>query len=450
LQQCIDSAIKNNLTILQAYDNVQTSSLNLIQSRWTQYPNLSANASQNFNFGRSLDQTTYQFSDRRSRTNSVSLNSSVVLYNGGEIKNTIRQNLLSLDASYYELQQLKDQISLDVVNAFITVLYANESVSNVLLQQQSTKELMRSTELLVQAGKKAASDLAQLKAQAATESYNLAVAQGDLRTSKLNLQQLMEIPYDGNFDIAVPFLPPADLNLLPASTQVYNIALQNQPSIKSSELQIEIQKLSLKISRAGLYPKLSFNAGLNSNYSSLSNLSKISAISSLETIGYLKDNMNQEVVNYIERNIYTAQSYPFFRQLSDKFNQSVSLSLSVPIFNGKQVRYAIKKQEVNIHAAELNDRLNKNTLRKNIEQAGVDAGNAQMKYLAAKEALNAEEITYQNLQILFEASKATAVDLLIEKNKYAVTTSQLLQAKYDLVLKLKVLDYYQGKPLYLR
>lgn len=450
LQQCVDSAIKNNLTILQAYDNVQNASLILSQSRWTQYPNLNANTSQTFNFGRALDQTTYQFSDRRSRTNNFSLNSSVVLYNGGQIKNVIRQNQLFLYASHFELQQLKDQISLDVVNAFITVLYATESVNNVLLQQQSTKELTRSTELLVQAGKKAESDLAQLKAQAATERYNLAVAQGDLRTSKLNLQQLMEVSYDENFEISIPSLPEADLNLLPGSTQVYNIALQIQPSIKSSELQIEIEKLGLKLSRAGLYPKLSFNAGLNSNYSSLSTLSKISTVSSLETVGYLKDNMNQEVVNYIERNIYTPQSYAFFRQLSDKFNQSVSLSLSIPIINGKQARYAIKKQEVKIHAAELNDRLNKNALRKNIEQASVEAGNAQTKYLASKEALNAEEITYQNLQLLFEASKATAVDLLIEKNKYAVSTSQLLQAKYDLVLKLKVLDYYQGKPLYLR
>lgn len=450
LQQCVDSAIKNNLNILQAYNNVQTSSVTLSQSRFAQYPNLNASTSQNFNFGRALDQTTYQFSDRRSRTNNFSLNSIVILFNGGQIRNSIRQDQLYLDASHFDLQQIKDQVSLDVVNAFITVLYANESVNNVLLQQQSTKELIRTIELLVQAGKKAESDLAQLKAQAASENYNLTVAQGDLRTSKLNLQQLMEIPYQESFDIAVPELPEADLNLLPNAVEVYNTALQIQPSVKSSELQIEIQKLGLKISRAGLYPKLSLNAGLNSNYSRLSSLSKVSTISSLQTVGYLKDNMSQEVVNYIEKNIYTAQSYPFFRQLSDKFNQSVSLSLSVPIFNGKQVRYAIKKQQINILAAELSDKLNKNTLRKNVELANVEANNAQMKYLSAKEALNAEEITYQNLQLLFEASKATAVDLLIEKNKYAVTTSQLLQAKYDLVLKLKVLDYYQGKPLYLR
>lgn len=157
-----------------------------------------------------------------------------------------------------------------------------------------------------------------------------------------------------------------------------------------------------------------------------------------------------EVVNYVERNLYTSSSYPFFQQLSDRFNQFVSLNLSIPIFNGKETRYAIRKQEINIRAAELNDRINKNNLRKTIEQATVDANNAQMKYISAQEALNAEEITYQNLQLLFEASKTTAIELLVEKNKLAVSNSQLLQAKYDLVLRLKVLDYYEGKPLNLR
>jgi outer membrane protein len=260
----------------------------------------------------------------------------------------------------------------------------------------------------------------------------------------------MEIPYSEKFEIQVPALPGADLNPLPAATDIYSLALQTQPSIKSSELQKKIEQSGLEIVRAGLYPKLSLNAGLNSNYSSLSKLSRITTTSTMQTIGYLKNDPNMEVVNYVERNLYTSSGYPFFQQLSDRFNQFVSLNLSIPIFNGKETRYAIRKQEINIKAAELNDRINKNNLRKTIEQATVDASNAQMKYISAQEALNAEEITYQNLQLLFEASKTTAIELLVEKNKLAVSNSQLLQAKYDLVLRLKVLDYYEGKPLNLR
>lgn len=450
LQKCIDTAIKNNLSVLQAYDNVQLSGIALTQARWNQLPTVNASASQNFNFGRSLDQSTYQFNNRTAATNNFSINSGVVLYNGGYLKNSILQNQLNSEASKYDLQKVKDDISLLVINDFISILYASEAVKNAQAQKESTDELTRQTKLFVEADKKAESDVSQLKAQSSSEQYNVSVAQGQLRTAKLALQQLMEVAYNDAFDIVAPVLPEQPVQIIPGAIDVYATALQLQPAIKSSELQVQVQQLGMKLVRSGLLPKLSLNTGLSSNYSTVSKITSVESQTALETIGYLKDNMNQEVVNYVQHNSYTTQNYTFPSQLKDNFNQFISLNLSIPIFNGKQVRHNIEKQESAIHEAQLNDKIAKNTLRKNIEQATVDAANAQMLYISAKDALDAEEISYQNIQLLFDASKATAIDLLIEKNKYAVIASQLLQAKYDLVLKLKVLDYYQGKPLYFR
>lgn len=450
LQQCVDTALKNNLSIQQSYNALYLSEMDLQQSRWNRFPSLNGATSQNFSFGRSLDQSTYQYNNRSASTNNFSLNTGMVLFNGGLLKHAIQQNELNVEAAHYDLQAVKDAVSLNVINDFVSILFGMEAVNNAQLQAASTQELIRQTQLFVQAGKKAESDVAQLKSQAASEQYNLATAEGQLRTANLGLQQLMDVPYAEEFEIAAPSLAAIENNILPKAGDVFQTALQLQPSVKSSETKIKVEQMGLKLAQAGLLPKLSLNAGLSSSYSNIRNLTSVTTETTLQTIGFLKDNTSQQVLSYVQNNTYTLENYPFFKQLRDNFNQYVSLNVSIPVFNARQVRNNITRSEIAIHQAQLNDRLSKNSLRKNIEQASVDAANAQMRYYAAKEAVATEEISYNNVQLLFEASKATSIDLLVEKNKYAVVQSQLLQAKYDLVLKLKVLDYYEGKPLYLR
>jgi outer membrane protein len=448
LQSCVDSALKYNLSVLQSKEQLSLSELTLLQSRWNPFPTLNASLSQIFSFGRGLDQSTYQYNNKKAALNNFSLNSGVVLFNGGLLNNTIKQNQVRVEVARLDLDQIKDDISLGVINAFVNILYAEESVKNARMQIESTRQLMDRLSVMVQAGKKAESDLAQLRAQLANDEYNLVVAEGQMRNQKLALQQLMDRPYSEGFEIIAPPLPDDAIVYIPDAGDVYASALNTQSGVKSSEMKIEVEKLGMRLVEAGLLPRLSFNAGLSSSYSSIRRLTEMKTESSLETIGFLKDNMSQEVVSYVPHNTYQVESYHFFRQVKDNFNQAISLNLSVPIFNGRQVRNNMRRQEIAIRQAELDDKLVKNNLRKNIEQATVDAGSAQKKYMAAKEALKTEKLSYDNVQLLFEVSKSTAIDLLVEKNKLAVTESQLLQARYDWILKLKVLEYYQGGSLY--
>jgi outer membrane protein len=275
----------------------------------------------------------------------------------------------------------------------------------------------------------------------------VSVAEGQLRSARLSIQQLMEVPYDAFFDVQAPILPDQIIADIPTPQAVFEAALQTQPVVKSNELKIKSAESGLRIAQGALQPKISMTAGLSSNYSNGRKTTTLDQQNILEPIGYLKSNPNETVLGYVSQSLYNTNSYPFLNQVKDNFNQSIALNVSIPIFNSLQARNNIRKQEIAITIARTSEQTVRNQVRKNVEQAYVDLINARSKYEAAGETLRAEAVSFQNLKIRFEADKTTATDLLVEQNKYFLTQSQLLQARYDFVLKLKVMDYYQGKPL---
>lgn len=448
LQRCVDTAIARNLTIWQEKLNVRLNEIALKQSRLNVWPTLNASVSQNFNFGRSLDQTTYQYINQSAATNAFALNSGLVLFNGNQLRNAIKQSVINAEASRLDLEQTRNDISLAVIEAFVEIIYAKEAVRNATLQVASTRALIEQTKLFVQAGKKAESDLVQLQAQLASDQYNLGVAQSGLATNRLLLQQLMEVPYQEGFDIAAPALAtPAEADEYGSATLVFEDALTTQPYIRSGQLRIESARKGLDIARGSLWPRLSFSGGLGSNYSNVRKLADLQSYTMVQPIGFLKSDASEEVLGYVAKDQYTYRSFPFFSQLSQNFNQYVSISLSIPIFNNRQVRMQIEKEQIAIENARIEDRLNRNDLRKKVEQAFVDSRSARLKYEAACKAFEAEQLSWQNLELRFQASKSTATDILIEKNRLAAQESQVLQAKYELILRQKILDFYEGRPL---
>jgi outer membrane protein len=447
LQQCLDAAIKNNLTILQSDLAVRTGEIALEQSRWNRYPTLNGNLGQSANFGRSVDQTTYQVNNKATASGNYTLTSGVVLYNGGQLRNAILQSEWNLNAAGFDWQKAQNDISLAVVNAFVQVIYAQEAVQNANRQIQATQAQTDALQVFVTAGKRAESDLFQLKAQQASDRYNLAVATGQARSARLALQQLMEIPFDETFEVQAPVVPDQIIADIPSVQSVLSSALLTQPVVKSTELRVKSAESGLRIAQGALQPKVSLTAGLGSNYSTGRRSTSIDQQNVLQPIGYLKSNPDETVLGYVSQNQYSTASYPFYNQIRDNFNQSVSLNVSIPIFNNFQVKNNIRKQEIAIVSARLSDQTARNQLRKEVEQAYVDLVTARAKYTAAREALDAEAISFQNLKFRFEAEKTTATDLLVEQSKYFLAQSQLLQARYDFILKLKILDFYQGKPL---
>lgn len=447
LKQCIDTAIQNNLTILESDLNVKSNAIALDQSKWNRYPTLNSSLAQNLNLGRSVDPTSYQVSTKASAAGTFSLTSGVTLYNGGQLRNAIVQNQWNLDASGFDLQKAKDDISLAVVNAFVQMIYAREALQNARLQIQTTQAQIDFLQVFVNAGKRAESDVYQLRAQLSTDRYNFSVAEGQVRNARLSLLQLMEVPYDGQFDVQSPVLPDNILVDIPTASAVFESALQTQPIIKSNAGKIRSAEAGWRIAQGALLPKVSLGAGLGTSYSTARKLSSQYQQGSVQPIGYLKSNPDEIVLGNVSQSLISTQSYPIYNQVADNINPSLSITVAVPIFNNYQARNNIRKQEIALTAATITDRIARNTLRKSVEQAYIDLINARSKYNAARETLTAEDIAFQNLKVKFEADKTTTTDLLIEQNKFFQTQSQLLQARYDFVLKLKVLDFYQGKTL---
>lgn len=192
-----------------------------------------------------------------------------------------------------------------------------------------------------------------------------------------------------------------------------------------------------------MLPRLSLSGSLSTNYSSVSKQSELSYLNSVQPIGYLQSNNNEMVLGNVSQPVYSYSNYAFGNQLSDNLSKSLSLSLTIPIFNS-QTRYNIQKQKINLSNVELNEQVAKNALRKNIEQAYTDVENGIAKYNAAKEQIDALTMSFQNANTKYNNQLMSATDLLAEKNKYTQAQSDFIQAKFELIFKMKVLDFYKG------
>jgi outer membrane protein len=256
------------------------------------------------------------------------------------------------------------------------------------------------------------SDYLQIKSELATEKSTLASAQSTLSMGKITLMQLMELPVDANFEITSPNLERLLVDSAqPDAQEIYNLALGIKPQIKSAELDKESAKLDVEIARADMIPSLSMNAGLSTGYSSLTT-----------TNGYSG-------------------------QLKDKVNPSVGFSLSIPIFQKKQIKTNIASANISVTDAELTEINTKNDLRKNIEQACADVVSAKSQFEASQEENQSTKESYEVTTEKYNQGLVNAVDYLIQKTNLITSESKLLQSKFNVIFSYKVVDFYKGIPL---
>jgi len=444
LKQCVDTALKNNPTIQQYQNTVSLNVVSLTQSKNNLLPDLNGNAGESFNSGRTINPVSNQFSTGNIFSSNFSLGSSVVLFNGFQNQNMIKQNKLNVQSAKFDLEAIKNDISLNIVNAYLQVLFSKELVKVAVSQQTATQQQLNKTEVLVSVGKKTESDLLQVKSQLASDRLSLTNANGQLKTNLLTIQQLMNITVSYDFDIETPLVPEPGLQELSNANETYRLALKIQPVIQSTILKTQSALYAVKISKGGYYPKLSLVGNLASNYSGNSKLSTLNYINSIQPIGYLQSNSGEIVVGNISTPAYTNRNYPFHKQLKDNFSKTISLSLTIPIFNNFTVKNNIQRQRINLNNARLNETIAQNDLRKNIEQAYIDAENSRGKYNAGNEQLAAVYASFQNSNVKYDNGLMTASDFLVEKNKYIKAQSDNIQAKFELIFRLKIIEYYKG------
>ena len=447
LKQCIDTALNNNLTIQQSSNTIDINALYLKQDKGKLFPTLNGSASETFGSGRTLNPSNYQFVNDNVWSTNISLNSSVTLFNGLQNSNSIKQSQLNYESAQYDMESRENDITIAVVNAYLQVLYAKEQIKNSEKQFEAITLQMEHTKALVEIGLKPESDLLQLKAQLAGDNVSLVKARGQLKSVKINLQQQMNIAVSSSFDIAYSEIPEAQPVLLEEVDDIYSTALSFQPIIKSYQLKSQSAAYGIKIAKGAVYPTLSLRGGIGSFYSSATKYNDVTYLNSIQQIGFLQSDPNEAVNGIITSPVYDSRNYPFFDQLNDYKNYSLSLSLSIPIFNGFQVRYNIQRQKLYFQNTLLEEQNVKNNLRKNIEQAYIDVENADASIDATQQQMDAALVSYENSQGRYENGLINITDVLIEKNKYFTAESQHLQAKYELIFRMKMLDYYKGVPI---
>ena len=408
LKSCINYALQNNIQIKKQQQSVETSKVNFVQSKAERLPSLNAGIGQSFTNQKDMQGGSGQ---EQLFTGSYNAQSSVVLYNGNKLNNTITQNELLIKSGELSVKESENNIELAITAAYLKILYARESVLNAENILASSETQVNRAKILFEAGYIAESNYAQVQSQYSNDKYSLVLANNGMSSLILQLKQLPELGMNENLTIKFPDLDSTQvLKPLPAKPDVYNIALKVMPQVENGKVNIDIAQTGLLIAQAGLLPSITMNASLGTGYSAPNSTS------------------------------YTTQ-------LGDKFYQNAGISLNIPIFNGKQVKSNISRAQIGIETAKLSQIETEKNLLTDVETAYLDAESAQGRFQAASEQLKSTRISYSLIEDQFNLGMKNTVDLITEKNKFLTAQQEYLQAKYTAILNYKILDFYQNNPI---
>ncbi len=447
LKECLNQAIEKNVLLNQDKLGNEISKINFEQSKANQYPNLNLNDGHNLNFGYSLDPYTYQYTNRNFSTNNLSLNSSVTLFNGYLLVNTVKQNKLIYDAGTLDVEKAKNDIVLNVLAGYMQLLMDYEAINAAQAQVEATSTQVEQTKKFVDFGKSAELNLLQIQSQLASDKLTKVNAESQLQLDKITLLQLMNTPVSNDFDIERQELKDLFPEIPISTEEIDKISEGFLPQIKSTQLKTNAAEFSLKMAKSAWFPKLTMTGAVRTGYSSLKNNITEYTTYQQSTIGYLNNNPADPVIGMVPFTIINNQKDAVSDQLKNNFNQVIGFSLTVPIFNNFQAKNNVAIAKINLENARLNEQQTKNDLRKSIETAYANQVSAGKKWTAIEEQMTLEKRTYSDMEKKFTFGALDATTFLIEKNNYNRVTMALIQAKYDYVLKTKMVNFYLGKPL---
>lgn len=443
LQQCIDYALKHNISLKQSGISNEISKNNSEQSKAAILPSLNAGVSHVYNFGQTIDRFTNTFANTQVLSQNFFLSSSVVLWSGLSQYNNMKASEYNYMSGVEKLKQQENDLSLNVANAYIGVIFSEELLKISQNQYSVSVEQLERTLKLVEAGSVAKSVEYDIRAQLANDQVNATTADNNYKLSMLSLKQLMNLDTVTNFSVARPEISMQESQLLENNIDyVYENSLKTQPAIKGGEYAILSAERSLAATRGKVGPTLSFNASMGTGTSGLAK--HVTGYNSVvDTLGTVP-NYGPILYNRVDPIL---SKTPFSDQFKNNVNKSLGFTLNIPLFNGLSTHTAVKNAKLNAYNARLSQDLTKQNLYKNISQAQANAKAALNKYHATQMSVDAAGESFKYAQQKFNAGVISSFDFSTAKNRLYAAESNLLQAKYDYVFKLKVLDYYQGKPL---
>ena len=410
LKQCLDYAHSNNIQIRQADLRIQESELNKKQSVASLFPSVTASTSVGLNRQNVRNSMNEYMSDNTVNAR-YNVGANLRLFNGLKQYNSIKQNELNVQIQEVEKENTVFNTDLSIIRSYMQIAYLKESVTALEGSVASSKAQLDLSEQKLKAGAISQSDHAQVEAQYSRDRYQLVLGENQLREQVLQLKQLLELGISDNIDIvAVPVNEDDILAALPDKQFIYDRALQNLPSARQQQLNVESAELDRKIATGGYFPSLSLSASVGTG-------------------------------NWFD------SDESFSNQISDNLNESVSLSLSIPIFNGLQTRTNVQKAQLNRQNAALNKTAMEKELLSTIEGLYNDAMAAQSQYSQALLQLKAAETSHDLIKEQYKLGLKSAVELVVSDNNLLNATQTMLQTKYTAALAVRLLQYYQCNPI---
>ncbi|MFB0925942.1 MAG: TolC family protein [Vicingaceae bacterium] len=414
LKECVEFALENNISVKQSELDKNSSLEDVKAAKWNFAPNLNASVSQSFNFGSSISVSGARI-PADFRSNNFGINSTVNLFDGFANIENLKQSKIGVQIQDAAIAKMKNDIALNVVNAYLQILFAKEQLKVAQSQLKISEEQVSRIGELVGAGVLPQGDLLNIKSTLANDNQTLIVAENNVLITSLNLSQLLQLE-NANIDVEAVSIDIQNQSILSNEVStIYSKANETLPEIKLAELNILSADKSIQIAKANYYPSLSLSFGMNSAYQHRQSTTDISP-------------------------------FLFSDQIDDNLGQSISLSLNIPVFNRYQFRSAVNKSKINYQKVEYNLESERLRLKQTIQNAYTDALSSSKSYDAATISVEAQTRAFDYSQERFKAGAINSFDFNQNKNNLVNAQSQLIRSKYDFMFKLKVLEFYFGIP----
>ena len=447
LQQCIETAFKNNSDVKQAELLAESARLNYNLSKASMLPNLNAGISHTAYNGRSINPYTNSYINEQNNAASYQLTSNIILWNGCSLHNFMKQNELNYEAGKMDAQNAKDKITISIILNYLFVLSTKEQLNIGIAQVEATKKKVELLKFKNDEGAISPADLNDMKGQLANDELLVVNTKNSLETAKLTLAQLMNIPYSENMQL-IAFGDSALVQPYgPTISEVYENALQHLALVKSADLKVAGAEKSIKAIRGQLMPTLFLSGGLYTNYSGTANTQELVNTTDVQTADYVLFNNAKNPV-YRPQSMYNAVPIKYGTQLGNNFNSAVSLGLQIPLLNGLQVRNKLNQAKVTQQQLSAQAQNTRDLLRKSIEQDFVNMNSDYSSYQIMLRQAGDFEQSFHSAEIRFADGAISTVDFVIAKNNLDRVLSNLVSIKYNYLLRTKLLDFYQNKPLW--
>lgn len=445
LQDCIDQAVKNNLSVQESELETNRAELQYDRSKEDRYPSVNFNMGHTYNFGRTIDRFTNDFATEGVHSNNLGLSANFTLFDGFRKQRRLSKNEKTIEARKKGTEEEKWNIRKNVIQAYMDVLLNKALLESRQNRLEALTNEVEATKKRVKAGDQTKADLLDLKADRAGQEVEVTNAENNLKLAKLQLRQLMQLDSGASFNVKRPeSVEEKDAReKIPETTKIFEAAKNQHPGLERIRLEKQLAKKEQEIARSDYYPTLTMQGSLGSGYSG--NRQEVVDQGELvgrETVGVTEN--GQKVL----RPVYdpNVQTVPYWEQLDNNFNQSISLSLNIPIYDGNRADYNVEEARINRQVADRQLKQRQNQLLNDIESARTDALAAAKRYEATKQSVKAHETALENAGKRMEAGMGTSYRYSEALSNLQEAESEMLRARYEMRFKKALLDMFMGDP----